>query len=157
MRHVSRRPCLACLRGAAQFEEGSLLIETAISLLVVFPMVFWMFELCMLTYTYSVLGDAARQGVRYAIIHGTDSSLCSGPSTGCGDSSGANVASDVKSFAASSFHDLSAMKVAVNYPDGSSSPPARVAVSIQYTYVPYINLPGIVQTMNLSAEGRIVY
>lgn len=142
---------------SAPAEDGSLMIETAFSLLVIFPIMFWMFELCMLVYTYSVLGDAVRQGVRYAIIHGTDSSLCSGPSAGCGDSSGANVVSQVKTFAAYSLHDLSAMTVNVTYPDGSSSPPSRVAVSIGYTYVPYINLPGISRTMNLSAEGRIVY
>lgn len=138
-------------------EEGSLLIETALGLLVVIPLVFWMIELCMFTYTMSVLGDAARQGVRYAIMHGTDSSNCSGPSSGCGDSSGANVTAWVKAYAASSFHDLSDMNVQVSYPDGSSAPPSRVQVSIQYLYVPYLKLPGIERTMNLTAEGRIVY
>ena len=37
----------------------------------------------MFTYTCSVLNDAAQEGVRYAIIHGTDSAVCSGPDTGC--------------------------------------------------------------------------
>jgi Flp pilus assembly protein TadG len=142
---------------AASREDGSLLVETAVALLLVIPLVFWMFELCMLTYTYSVLGDAARQGIRYAIVHGSDSSLCSGPSSGCSDASGANVISRVKNFAAYSFHNLTAMTVQVSYPDGSSSPPSRVAVSIQYTYVPYIKLPGIADTVNLSAQGRILY
>ncbi len=138
-------------------EDGSLLIEMAVALLVAIPLVFWMFELCMLTYTYSVLGDAARQGVRYAVVHGSDSGSCSGPTSGCGDSSGANVIAQVKSYAKLSFHDVSAMTVQVNYPDGSSSPPARVGVTIQYTYVPYIHLPGVADTVNLSAQGRIVY
>jgi Flp pilus assembly protein TadG len=138
-------------------EEGSLLVETALSLLIVIPMVFWMFEMCMLTYTYSVLGDAARQGVRYAIVHGTDSGNCSGPSSGCADSSAANVKSVVTTAAASSFHDLSKMAVQVSYPDLASNPPSRVNVTINYTYVPYIKLPGIANSVQLSAQGRIIY
>ncbi len=138
-------------------ESGSLVVETALSLLLILPVVFWLFEMCMVTYTYSVLGDAARQGVRYAIVHGTDTTNCSGPSTGCADSSAANVISVVDSSAASSFHDLSHMNVQVTYPDLSSAPPSRVNVTINYTYVPYISLPGIVQSVRLSAQGRIVY
>ncbi|HTU52197.1 MAG TPA: TadE family protein [Acidobacteriaceae bacterium] len=138
-------------------EDGSLVVETALSLLIVIPMVFWMFEMCMLTYTYSVLGDAARQGVRYAIVHGTDSGNCSGPSSGCADTSAANVKSVVTATAAYSFHDLSQMAVQVTYPDGSSAPPSRVNVTINYTYVPYIKLPGIANSVQLSAQGRIFY
>ncbi len=143
--------------GRMRSEQGSLVVETALSLLIVIPMVFWMFEMCMLTYTYSVLGDAARQGVRYAIVHGTDSGNCSGPSSGCADSSAANVKSVVTTAAASSFHDLSQMTVQVTYPDLASSPPSRVDVTINYTYVPYIKLPGIANSVQLSAQGRIIY
>ena len=143
--------------GRVGSEEGSLVVETALSLLVVIPMVFWMFEMCMLTYTYSVLGDAARQGVRYAIVHGTDSGNCSGPSLGCADSLAANVKSVVTTAAASSFHDLSQMTVQVTYPDLVSTPPSRVNVTINYTYVPYIKLPGIADSIQLSAQGRIIY
>jgi Flp pilus assembly protein TadG len=135
-------------------EEGSLAVETALSLLLIIPMVFWLFEMCMLTYTYSVLGDAARQGVRYAIVHGSDSSSCSGPSSGCADAPGANVVSIVKNSAAYSFHDLT---VQATYPDLASSPGSRVTVIINYTYVPYIKLPGIADSVQLSAQGRIIY
>lgn len=138
-------------------EEGSLAVETALSLLLIIPMVFWLFEMCMLTYTYSVLGDAARQGVRYAIVHGSDSSNCSGPSSGCADASGTNVISVVESSAAYSFHDLSKMTVQATYPDLASSPGSRVTVIINYTYVPYIKLPGIADSVQLSAQGRIIY
>lgn len=153
-------PCLFCRRLQARSfgsEEGSLVVETALSLLLVIPIVLWLFEMCMLTYTYSVLGDAARQGVRYAIVHGTDSGNCSGPSSGCADASSANVISVVQSAAAYSFHNLSEMTVQVTYPDLSSAPPSRVNVTINYTYVPYIKLPGIADSIQLSAQGRILY
>ena len=147
----------SALRQAARKDEGSLVVETALALLVVVPIVFWLFELCMLVYTYSVLGDAARQGVRYAIVHGTDSTNCSGPSSGCGDSTGSNVSSVVKNAAAYSFHNLSNMSVQVTYPDSSSTPSSRIAVAIDYNYVPYVNLPGIATRLQLQAQGRIVY
>lgn len=143
--------------GRLRSDEGSLVLETALSLLIVIPMVFWMFEMCMLTYTYSVLGDAARQGVRYAIVHGTDSGNCSGPSSGCADSSAANVKAVVTTAAQFSFHDLTKMTVQVSYPDLASNPPSRVNVTINYTYVPYIKLPGIANLVQLSAQGRIIY
>jgi Flp pilus assembly protein TadG len=137
-------------------ESGSAVIETAMAMFVIVPMVFWIFEMCMMTYTYSVLGDAARMGVRFAAVHGTDSTTCSGPSTGC-DSTAANVVSEVKNAAAYSFHNTSAMTVSVTYPDSSSAPGSRVAVSVVYTYVPFVNYAGLTHTSTLSAEGRIVY
>lgn len=157
MRAVLRRSSRRLGIGRVRSEEGSLVVETTLSLLVVIPMVFWMFEMCMLTYTYSVLGDAARQGVRYAIVHGTDSGNCSGPSSGCADSAATNVKSVVTTAAAFSFHDLTKMTVQVTYPDLASNPPSRVNVTINYTYVPYIKLPGIANSVQLSAQGRIIY
>ena len=41
---------------------GSVLIETSLALLVAMPLFFAVFELCMFTYTQSVLSDAAREG-----------------------------------------------------------------------------------------------
>jgi hypothetical protein len=61
-------------------DEGSMLIEFSLSIWTLFLVTFLIFEFCMAVYTYSVLGNAAREGVRYAIVHGTDSSSCSGPS-----------------------------------------------------------------------------
>ncbi len=66
-------------------ELGSMLIEFSLSVWTVFLVTFLIFEFCMTVYTYSVLGNAAREGVRYAIVHGSDSATCSGPGTGCGD------------------------------------------------------------------------
>lgn len=137
--------------------RGSLALETGLALMLAVPVIFVVFEICMFTYTLSVLGDAARTGVRYAIVHGTDSSNCSGPSSGCADSGAANVQSAVQQDAANTLHDMSAMTVNVSYPDNSSSPPSRVIIAIHYTYVPYLNLPGLAQAMSATAEGRIVY
>src|SRR5205807_2042005 len=62
-------------------EEGSAMIEFTLSAMVLFFVIFWAFELSMTMYTYVVIGEAAKEGVRYAIVHGTGSGSCSGPST----------------------------------------------------------------------------
>jgi len=139
-------------------EGGNALLEFSLSVWTLLLMTFLIFEFCMMVYTYSVLGDAAREGVRYAIVHGTDNSSCSGPSSGCGDTSGSNVTAVVNSYAAVSFHDTSGMTVTPSWPDGTSTPASRVVVTITYPYIPYLDL-GVfnVPTMTVVAEGRIVY
>jgi Flp pilus assembly protein TadG len=75
-------------------QRGQSLLETAMMIVVIFTVVFWIFELGWLMYTYSVMADAANEGVRYAIVH-------SG-----GDVSGTQAR--VVSFARTSLHDVSA-------------------------------------------------
>ena len=48
---------------AAAREDGQATLEMVVSLTVAFSLVFWLFELCMFTYTCSVLNDAAQEGV----------------------------------------------------------------------------------------------
>jgi len=139
-------------------DAGSSTIETAISLSVLFSLTFWLVEMSLFVYTIAVLDDAAHQGVRYAIAHGTDSSSCSGPTTGCGDSTGANVTAVVKAVSAYSLHKISGMTVTVTYPDATGSKAGSlVKVAISYPYVPFIKMLGFNQTTTVSAEGRIVY
>lgn len=111
-------------------------------IVVIFSVVFWVFEVGWLTYTHSVMADAANEGVRYAVVH-------SG-----GDPTG--TVTKVKTFAATSLHDISAISVTVNFPNGTATPPNPVEVRVTYTYVPwltnYINTP----TMTTYAKGRMV-
>jgi Flp pilus assembly protein TadG len=123
-------------------QRGQSLLETALMIVVIFNVVFWVFELGWLMYTYSVMADAANEGVRYAIVH-------SG-----GDSSGAQAR--VTTFARTSLHNVSAISTSITFPDGTSAPPNRVRVTVSYTYVPwlthFINTP----TMTTYAEGRMI-
>ncbi len=142
---------------AAQ-QGGSILIEFSLSIWILFLLTFLIFEFCMTIYTYSVLSNAAREGVRYAIVHGTDSGSCSGPSSGCGDSTGSNIKTVVRGYAGVSFHDLTTMTVTPSWPDGTSTPASRIKVAINYPYVAYMSLPGFTPpTMQITAEGRIVF
>jgi Flp pilus assembly protein TadG len=123
-------------------QRGQSLLETALMIVVIFNVVFWIFEIGWLTFTHSVMADAANEGVRHAIV-----------SSG-GDPAGTKAR--VRAFAQTSLHDTSALSVTVNFPNGSASPPNPVEVTVTYTYVPwlspFINTP----TMKTYAKGRMV-
>src|SRR6266436_687478 len=123
-------------------QRGQSLLETALMIVVIVTVVFWVFELGWVMYTYSVLADAVNEGVRYAIVH-------SG-----GDPAGTQER--VKTFAATSLHDISAISPSVSFPDGSSAPPNRVRVTVTYTYIPYLPKFITAPTMKTYAEGRMV-
>jgi Flp pilus assembly protein TadG len=123
-------------------QRGQSLLETAMMIVVVFMVVFWIFELGWLMYTYAVMADAANEGVRYAVVR-------SG-----GDAAGTQ--STVATFARTSLHDVSAISTSVTFPDGSAEPPNRVRVSVTYTYVPWLNNFITTPTMTTYAEGRMI-
>ena len=123
-------------------ESGQSLLETSMMMVIIFVIVFWMFEVGWLMYTYSVLADAANEGVRYSIVH-------SG-----GDAAGTQAT--VESFAAASLHDVSAISTSLTFPDGGATPPNRVRVTVTYTYIPYLPSFMSAPTMHAYAEGRMV-
>ena len=149
-----------CLPGGPHpgWEDGQATLEMLVSLMVAFSLVFWLFELCMFTYTCNVLNDAAQEGVRYAIMHGTDSSNCSGPYTQCTNQTPySNVQAAVTNAASASLHNLSAMTITVSYANSTAAVGNPVAVKVAYTYVPYLNLPGLANALSFTSQGEILY
>jgi len=139
-------------------EQGQATFEILISLTVALSLFFWLFELCLFTYTCSVLNEAAQEGVRYAIVHGSNSSICSGPDSACTNQSPySNVQTVVTTAASASLHNISAMTVAVNYPNNTASAGNPVTVQVAYTYIPYLNLPGLANKVTFTSQGQILY
>jgi Flp pilus assembly protein TadG len=126
----------------SRLQRGQSLLETAMMIVVIFTVVFWIFELGWLMYTYAVMADAANEGVRYAIVH-------SG-----GDVSGTQAR--VKTFAGTSLHNVNALSTLVTFPDGSAAPPNLVRVTVTYTYIPWLSQFITTPTMHTYAEGRMI-
>jgi len=126
-------------------ECGQSLLETALMLLVIFMVVFWIVEMCGMMYTYATIANSAEEGVRYGI---TKSGVVANDN---------RIVTRVTNFAGTSMHDVTVIKVDVSLPDGDSTPPNRIKVTVSYTYVPWLN--NIVKdalTMHAYAEGRMV-
>lgn len=142
----------------AKGEKGQAMIEFLLSFMLLMIFIFFCFEMIMLLYSYNVLADAAKEGVRYAIVNGSNSASPAGPTTGTSSdctTSIAPVKSVVTGWAGLTFHDVSLMTVNVCYLDGNNIAPSRVQVTISYTYKPYFNVP-LTPTIQAAAEGRIV-
>lgn len=157
---IARRRPAALSSRAADESRGQAQVEFILSILFVILTILGMFELILLVYTYNVLADSAKEGVRYAVVHGTDSAACSGPGgngVSCPDSVGSNVQTAVTNFARYSLHDTSAMTVTVTYPDSSSAAPSRVQVQITYPYQPFFGLGWPTVSVKAAAAGRIVF
>jgi Flp pilus assembly protein TadG len=123
-------------------QRGQTLLETALMIVIIFTVMMWVFEIGQLMYTYTVLGDAANEGVRYAIVNPTNIV--------------AGTTARVKSFAATSRHNISAITVTVSAPDGNYNPPNLVRVKVSYTYVPYLKIFITPPKLTAYAEGRMV-
>jgi Flp pilus assembly protein TadG len=130
------------VRSLPKEERGAVLLEFSISILLVLTILFSTCELCTLIYTYAVMSDAANEGVRYAVVHSSDS---------------AGAITRVKMYAALSLHNVANIAVSVTYPDGTAVPPSRIAVSVTYHYVPYLNFMSNPPTISAYAQGRLMY
>jgi Flp pilus assembly protein TadG len=67
-------------RGAAGGEKGQALLESAVSLPVLFALLFCFMELCLVFYTYDTISESAREGSRYAMLLSTTCTNSSGAS-----------------------------------------------------------------------------
>jgi Flp pilus assembly protein TadG len=151
-------------------ERGQALVEFALTILVIFIVLVSFLELVMLLYTYSTLANAAKEGVRYAIVHGTGQNAggdCEGPGTAtvtwC-DASATATKQRVAGMATLSLHGISTTNVTVDYnPDTANGANAcnvsgcMVRVSISYPYTAFFGLGWPTVTVNAAAQGRIVY
>ena len=155
MRARNRQHRLKRLSSLFNSQGGQTLVESSLSLLMIITSALALFELCMLTYTASALSEAAHEGLRYAIVNGSDAGVSA---SGCSTSSPSAVISTVTTAATNyNLGDASSMTVNVCYPVTGAAPGSLVTVTVSYPYTPFTSLPGFQKTLTASTEGRILY
>jgi Flp pilus assembly protein TadG len=105
-------------------EDGQSLLEFALSFSVLMGLMFVFIELCLVFYTYGMIAECAREGSRYASVHG--STCVTSASTSCTLS-----ASSINSYVSGrGFPNLGGgtITVATTFPDGNQVPGSRVKV-----------------------------
>ena len=145
------------------------MVEFAFVVVFLFVLFVSILQTILLMHVYNTLADAAKEGVRYAIVHGTGNSACSGPGlpsatppVSCSDTSGANVKTAVTNFAAVSFQNVRASDVTVDYNPNSANgaacnvPGCLVRVTVSHIYAPLFGLGWASFTLNAAADGRIM-
>src|SRR5437867_4075510 len=86
--------------------RGHATVEFLLSMLPLMIFIMWIVQFLLLIYTYVVMAGAAKEGVRYAVVHGTNNASSSGPG---------NVTAVVN--AAKSYANFTGMTVNVTYLD----------------------------------------
>jgi Flp pilus assembly protein TadG len=173
MNQASSNAGSVCKNGLRS-DRGQATIEFALVIIFLMVMVISILEMVVFMHTYNVLADSAKEGVRYAIVHGANNSQASGPTCPCVDIDGPPAPSGttpgygsgygvVKTFAQYSLHSAGGMTVTVTY--GPADTPAvtplnktpnRVQVVVAYPYQPIFGLSWPSVTVNAAAEGRIM-
>ena len=126
--------------GRTANERGSSLVEFALVCFQLLLVILATFELGRMIVVYTTVANAARVGVRYAIVHG-DTNKGSGINSPSDPSSYTNVVNVVRGYAGVGLLDLGKLTVTVSYPDGSNAPGSRVTVTTAYAYDPWVVLP----------------
>jgi Flp pilus assembly protein TadG len=135
--------------------KGMALVEFALVAFVLFIVIFGIVEMERLLLVYTTLANAARGGVRYAIVHGSDrtGSGVNGPSSA---GSTSNIQNTVKALAGAGALNTASLVVTVNYLDGTNTPGSRVSVQAGYPYDPFTAVPLGVNLSSVS-EGVITF
>ena len=117
-------------RQRAGNEDGSALIEFAVTLPVLFTLIFCFMEMCLAFYTHEMISEAAREGTRYAMVHGAS---CPNSTSPMCEATAAQVNAAVSGMG---WPDVAGgtMTVATTYPDGNEAVGSRVQVKLTYVF-----------------------
>ena len=132
--------------------EGATLVETAVSLTILFTMVFGLIELGLALYSYNFVSESAREGSRYAMVRG---SSCASP---CITATAASVQTYVQNLRYPGLNP-SNLTVTTTWPDtGASCTPSvtpcnnpgnNVMVTVAYAFpwsVPFLRSATLTMT-----------
>ena len=150
-------------------EEGSSLIEMALSSSIVFVLIFGILQMSLALYSYHSICEVAREGSRYAIVRGSTSCTNTSKLTNC-NASAAQIQTYVKSVNMAGLNSAQYMTVSTSWLDGSVSMPTTWSnctvgvcnspgnlVRVQVTFAVPLSIPFWRSTMlNLSSVSQMV-
>jgi hypothetical protein len=152
-----------------RLERGQTAIEFLFTVLFVMLFVLGFLELVLLVFSYNVLADSAKEGVRFAIVHGTKSLNCNGPgdpadATVACDGTSAGVKTAVTNYGNHSGQSIANGNITVTYAnaaDGTkpacSAPGCSVEVQVSHVYRPFFGLGWPNVTMHATSEGVVTF
>ena len=149
------------LRRARRGDAGQAQVEFALVIVFLMLLIVSFIEVVLMMHTYNVIADAAKEGVRYAIVHGADNTAGCGPASCTAISGQTGV---VKTYAKNSLHDTTTMAVTVDYNPGLNNgavncnkSPCLVRVTVSYPYQPIFGMGWPTVTVKAAAQGRIIF
>jgi Flp pilus assembly protein TadG len=138
--------------------SGQTLVEFSLTAFLTSMTILFVLEISRMLLVYTAIAEAAREGVRYAIVHGSSRATGSGQTDASGPSANpAQVVTVIDNFAGTGPLTTSRLVINVTYPGSSNAAGQAVNVSVVYPYNPLITyFPGTLRLGSVS-QGVILY
>jgi Flp pilus assembly protein TadG len=148
-----------CAKNLLRGEQGQSLVEFGVAASIMFAFMFGLMQVCLAFYSHEYISELAREGTRYAIVHGPDCITSSGSSCEVTATTGTGTYSSVNSYvSAIGLPNLGSGPVTVSttYPDGEAeNEPVVVKVTYAFPYhIPYVTPTTL--TMSSTSEMYII-
>jgi len=137
---------------------GQTLVEFVVVVLLTVVMLLFVVEMGRMVLVYTTVANAARAGVRYAIVHGSSRPVGTTIDSASGPGGNpAQVLTVVSNFAGAGLLTTSLLVVTVTYPGGSNAPGYGVNVTVVYPYDPLTTYFSKTLRLGSAAQGIIVF
>jgi Flp pilus assembly protein TadG len=154
-RHTTRKP---------SGRSGQTLVEFSIVALLTVMMLLFVVEIGRMLLVYTTVANAARAGIRYAIVHGNTRTAGTTVDSASGPASDpAQVLTVVKNFASAGLLTTSLLVIHVTYPDqpnpsfAANAPGQYVLITVVYPYDPLVTYFSKTLRLGSQAQGIIVF
>jgi Flp pilus assembly protein TadG len=157
----------ARIQSSTRDEEGSAIMETAMSIIILLTFMFGVMEGSFAIYSYHFISEAAREGTRYAIVRGSTAGAACGTSYNSYDcmASSGNVQSYVQNLGYPGINpsNMTVSPVWAAFASGNScpvSPPCnspgnQITVTVAYSFP--LNVPFIpAHTFTMSSSSAMI-
>jgi Flp pilus assembly protein TadG len=137
---------------------GQTLVEFSVVTLMTVIMLLFVVEMGRMVVVYTTVANAARAGVRYAIVHGSSRAVGTTINSASGPASNpAQVLTVINNFAGAGLLTTSLLVVNVTYPGGSNAPGYSVKITVVYPYDPLTTYFSKTLRLGSAAQGIIVF
>ena len=137
---------------------GQTMVEFSVVAVLTAIMLLFVVEIGRTVLVYTTVANAARAGVRYAIVHGSTRSAGSTVDNASGPGADpTQVVTVVKHFASGGLLTTSRLVIHVTYPGGSNAPGQYVTISVVYPYDPLTTYFSKTLRLGSATQGIIVF
>jgi Flp pilus assembly protein TadG len=138
--------------------RGQTLVEFSVVAVLTVVMLLFVVEMGRMLLVYTTVGNAARAGLRYAVVHGSTRSTGSTVDSASGPGNNpAQVVTVVKNFASAGLLTTSRLEVQVTYPGASNAPGQAVRITVVYPYDPLTTYFSSALRLGSATQGIIVF
>ena len=126
--------------------RGTALVEFSFVALLLFMVLFGMFEIDRMVLVSTALADSTRAGVRYAIVHGSDNAVTTD-----------QVKTVNKNYASTGILNTANLNFPTLTYTPNNQPGSKVDITVTYQYDPFTSYFPLSVTLSSTSQGIITY